>query len=871
MLGILLSLITFTGHNIKLTPTIKQKIQTISARADEYRVKGETGKLNSLINKTHIKNIPYYTIEGKVYDNTLSPIIAGCYVYIYSAYTGDMVSTIYPDINGEYMDTLPMGAYVIQAKGDMYPTYYYTQNGGTGRIDSAYIVWLDSNRDSINFIIPDGNVIKGTLSDNSTSQPISNVFGSVALIDTVTKSVVWKPLATDTFGNYTIEGVNKGTFKVRYYPSGYMQTYYGDTYNWFNAQVLNFNTWGDTLLSINVSLPPTGSGPSSGSGVIMGMLLSDSGDTVKDPWPNATIKDANTGAYVFSTFSYDTTTGIYTFSDLPTGTYKIMIDPENYMPEWYNDKQDFESADPVSVTDGDTTRNIDFNLHRGGAIAGTITDTSGWGYGGAYYLDIYDSNTGDYVYGKFGGTLYDGSFSTGTDLSTGTYKAYMYPTDIGAGQWYKDATSFENADTITVTAPDTTYGINFDFYGWTGVIAGEVKNTSGEYIQATVDVYYANTNEYVSSATADSGRFSIQHLPEGNYKLYIEPWGTDSMYFLYMSQWYNGQDSWDNANTINLPQGDSVFVSVTLAEGGKIVGSITDSLTGTRISTSAYPFMPLFISQNNTKAQDGDITDFGTFSSYTMFAGDYRVLLIPQSYYDSTNTPPLVYNPYHFEFYDNSSTYQGATPISLQQDSIINININTVKVPGAIEGSVMNGPNPISGQEYDVVVINTEGYPVAVFSTTDTASYHVGGLLPGNYYVYLWPYGLWYNQVFRPVDIERVPYNIPDSASMITISNSTVSGINFDITGIEEQRNKGKTFEINMPTVLKGDILLVENTREINTIRVFDITGREIKNIKNSMHENRMSISFKGLKSGIYFVTFTNKGSTLNRKIIKVK
>ena len=874
MLNIIMLLVMLSPNSYKfrLTEKVKYKILTISSKIDQYRINRETDKINRLIKHVDTKNIPYYTIEGKVYDQSHNPIIAGYYVYIFNAYTGDLVNYIYPDINGEYMDTLPMGAYIIQAKGDMYPTMYYNSLGGTGRIDSADIVWLTSDTDSINIITPPGNVIKGRLYNDSTASPISNAYGSVTLIDTVLKTAIWKPLSTDSAGNYIIEGVNQGVFKIRYYLSNYRQTYYGDTYNWFYAQVVTLTGWSDTITGMDVNLPPTSSGPQSGTGVITGMLLSDTGDTIKDPYPYATIMDANTGAYLFSTFEYDTTTGVYTFSDLPTGTYKILIDPDNYMPQYYNDKTDFASADPVSVTSPDTTFNIDFNFHRGGAIAGTITGLDGYGYGGAFYLDVYDCNTGDLVYSMFGSTLYDGKFSTGTDLPTGAYKAFLYPTDIGTGQWYKDATNYDNADTIDVTAPDTTYGINFDFYGWTGIISGVIQDDSGNPRAGSVDLYYAYTNEYVTSAYADTGIFCIHNLPAGDYKLYIQPEGGDSLYFFYMPEWYNHQSSWDNATVITLQQDDSIFLTVTLSKGGKVAGSIKDSITGNNISTNAYPFAILLEDGSTGKLEDMDITDFGTYSSYNLTPGDYRMMLLTVSYYDTTSIPPLVYNPYHFEFYENASSHQNASSVTITADTVVIKDFNTTKVGGAIEGSVMNDTLPVTNSYYEVIVVNTEGYPVSVFYTSDTSNYHVGGLLPGNYYLYLWPYGLWYNQVYSPIDVERVPYNIPSNAQMVSVGSSTVTGINFDITGIKEHaKNSFQT--IKLPTLLAGNVLMVRGTRNAGEIQIFDISGRELLNEYNTGEKDNMRISVSKLRKGVYFIIVKDKnGNKLaERKMIKIR
>ncbi len=850
---------------------VQQKIKVISSKIQEYRVKGETDKLTRLFkHPQHNKAIPYYQIEGRVYDLSNQPIIAGCYVYIYDAYSGYAVKTLYPDINGEFIDTLPMGAYIIQAQGDMYPTFYYTSTGGTERIENAEIVWLTQNTDSINLRIPDGNVIVGTAYDDSTHMPISNSYGSIALIDTITQKVIWKPFSSDSNGNYVIEGVSKGAFKIKFYVSDYENLFFGNTSNWFSAEVVSFVAWADTD-TCNINLPPAGQGSQTGEGVITGLLLSDSGDTVRDPWPYAVVFEAATDAYVYANFEYDSATGVYTLSELPTGSYKVRIDPDDYLPQFYNDKDSIQDADPISVTDGDTTYNINFNFHRGGAIAGVITGTDGYGYTGAYNLNVYDSNTGDYIYGTFGSTP-DGNFITGSDLPTGTYKAYVYPTDIEAAQWYKDAHSFETADTINVTAPDTTYGINFDFSGWTGVISGTVLNADGDSVKASVDVYFGDVKEFVSSATTDGGKFVIKHLPAGSYVLYIYPWGEDTMFYLYMDQWYDEQDSWDSATRIILNQGDSIDITITLQKGGRFVGSVIDSISGGKIPATAYPFGVLFLRGGENVFYGEGVSDFGTYRSVVVFPDTYKLLLIPISSYDTTSdAAPLKLNPYHYEFYEGSTDFAGATQIILPADSIITCDFNTVKVQGAVEGHVMNGTDPISGKEYSVIAVNPEGYPVAVFTTSDTAEYHIGGLLPGEYYLYLWPYGLWYNQIYSPIDIERLPYNIPQNAQPVTIGNSVVTDINFDITGISEhQKNVGVLPELS--TIVRGNILLLSNAYNVKSLRVYDISGREILGVYNRYGSKTLKVSLNNTESGIYFVVMQlEDGKNIIRKIIRLK
>ena len=64
---------------------------------------------------------------------------------------------------------------------------------------------------------------------------------------------------------------------------------------------------------------------------------------------------------------------------VPQGTYSVefrdcLSSPTVYVSEWYNNKPDFASADPVSVTAGSTTSGINAVLAVGGSILGTVTE-----------------------------------------------------------------------------------------------------------------------------------------------------------------------------------------------------------------------------------------------------------------------------------------------------------------------------------------------------------------------------------------------------------------------------------------------------------------------------------------------------------------
>lgn len=109
--------------------------------------------------------------------------------------------------------------------------------------------------------------------------------------------------------------------------------------------------------------------------------------------------------------------------DVPPGQHKVYFYDcfgGDRLPEWYDDKPDLASADPVSVQTGVDTPGINAALVRGGAISGTITDEAGFRIYAC--VDAYDAATGEWV----------GSASSWNDgnyvirrLHTGQYKVLI--------------------------------------------------------------------------------------------------------------------------------------------------------------------------------------------------------------------------------------------------------------------------------------------------------------------------------------------------------------------------------------------------------------------------------------------------------------
>ena len=153
------------------------------------------------------------------------------------------------------------------------------------------------------------------------------------------------------------------------------------------------------------------------------------------------------------------TDGTYTVPNVVPGTAHLIFGSEcgpptpgrtTYFPEWYNNKPDEASADPINVGDGENVTINEAALRRRGSISGFVTDAeTGLPIDGTIVV-VYDHSTQDVVrVVQIFST--DGSYSAGVDASG------EYDVEFGAfgyiGELYDD-------NPVTVTVGTDTPGIN---------------------------------------------------------------------------------------------------------------------------------------------------------------------------------------------------------------------------------------------------------------------------------------------------------------------------------------------------------------------------------------------------------------------------
>ena len=232
---------------------------------------------------------------------------------------------------------------------------------------------------------------------------------------------------------------------------------------------------------------------------------------------------SNTDQYSYIGSGDTDNNGDYTVADLADGDYKVEFDAYyNYIDKWYNNQDDFNSADTITITASGTTTGINVVLEIGGSISGKMTDANGTGLLG--YVEVYTS-TDQYPRAGFAYTDDNGDYTV-EGLANGDYKVKFTPDGNYLGQWYNNQGDFSSADIVTVTASGTTANIDVVLTAGGG-LSGRITDAGGTGISGSVYVY-SSTDQYsrvASTHTDATGNYTATGLASGAYKVKFEPDG----------------------------------------------------------------------------------------------------------------------------------------------------------------------------------------------------------------------------------------------------------------------------------------------------------------------------------------------------------
>ena len=411
-------------------------------------------------------------------------------------------------------------------------------------------------------------------------------------------------------------------------------------------------------------------------------------------------------------------TGHYTLSGLASGNYKVgfrACGGGNYLPQFYNGKSSLAAADVVSVTAGDTTSGIDAALPPGGQITGTATDAGRGTPVANECVSVYDSG-GNQV--GFALTSPSGQYTV-SGLATGNYKVGFQSCGGGGNyvpQFYNNKSSLAAADVVSVTAGDTTSGIDAALQP-AGQITGTVTDaaTGAAVANECVGVSDLSGNSAGFGFTDSAGRYTVSGLASGNYKVGFVSCGGGN----YLPQFYNGKSSLAAADVVSASAGSTTSgIDAALQQGGQITGTVTNAATGAAVANECVTVYDA----SNTFAVSTSTDSAGHYTLPGLATGNYKV-----GFVSCGGTS------YLSQFYNGKSSLATADAVSVSAGSTTSGIDAALQPGGQITGSVTDAATGAAVANECVTVYDAS----SSFSiTTDSAGhYTLSGLATGNYTV----------------------------------------------------------------------------------------------------------------------------------------
>jgi uncharacterized membrane protein YjfL (UPF0719 family) len=553
----------------------------------------------------------------------------------------------------------------------------------------------------------------------------------------------------------------------------------------------------------------------------------------------------------------------YEIRQLPTGIYKVYTaTTDSFAPEYYNNKPDWASADPIRVKEDSITSNIDFTLALGGKITGTVKLPGASSVSATVWAT--ETTTWDSYYGSASNPSGDSATYEIVGLPTGTYMVDASNSQGYLDEYYNDKPDYESADTVQVTVGSIRANINFTL-ALGGKIAGTVKLPGASSVSATVMATETTTGYGywgdASNPSGDSATYEIVGLPTGTYKVLTSNWQG------YFGEYYNDKPDYASADTIHVTEGSiRPNINFTLTLGGIIKGNVSSSAKGSLKGVKVY----VFYTTNPTSYQD-----YG----YTNSSGIYRIAMLQSRYYKILAYGDTVYAP---KYYDNDTSWSSADSVLVPvSDSVSGKNF-TLEVGGSIKGHVYGDDAvPLSG-----ATVTAHGYFDQFLiqrskTTPADGSYKIGGLPTGYYKVRAWDgcKYIYYNNKTSWGTADSVFVTRPDSVININF--------NFPTTAVEDEDDqttrRPAEFELsqNYPNPFNPETQIeyaLKKTGHV-TLHIYNVLGEKVKTLLDQdqpagfyqINWDGKNDNGKPISSGIYLYKLEVNGFSEAKKMLLLK
>lgn len=630
----------------------------------------------------------------------------------------DSFTRCFCDTGGDYrMDGLEPGEYRVMFFAGEFMEQWYDRKVGQEEAD-AVLLGADQAVTGVDAVLSRLGRVTGRVTD-SAGQGIAGVEARFFRDDIL----YWK-FTTGAEGNYSTVGLQPGPYKIQFFVD-FRMDFQGE---WYSDQaVMDLATLVDVPLDQMVA----------GIDAVLGRLGIISG-RVTDPEGNGVAGAQIQADGVTSPdrgFAFTDAAGCYTMRHLEPGDYLISFQGCEYdlAEQWYRGQPDRQSGDTVTVALDQMVAGIDAQLEPGARISGRVTDADGQALAGAEVLAHADSDPYGISYDNWTMTDESGNYEL-TCLTGGRYKIECPGVWEGfyLSTWYPHQPSFETAHSVELASGQCLEGIDVQLER-PASIAGRVTGTDGAGLPDIRIETSPSPQSWNSSSTDPEGHYQVTDLWPGEHKVYFRAFGAGD----YGSVWYPGTPNPVQAASFPLAGGQELTgLDIQLAPGYRIGGRVTDEqgLAVDSVYVEAYDAYGQAVSWCS-----GDPD--GSYELRGLPPGEYRLSFSPWSVNRQSSRNLVA------EWYLDQDSYETATPLSISDQSMGDINVQ-LDQGGMISGMVFDNSGEIVS---DVEVWASRGEALEFYGYTDFYDiFEVKGLKAGEYRIYAWPrrdhLGTWYDR-----------------------------------------------------------------------------------------------------------------------------
>jgi 5-hydroxyisourate hydrolase-like protein (transthyretin family) len=527
---------------------------------------------------------------------------------------------------------------------------------------------------------PSLGTISGQITDDATN---SSLFGVSVALEDMSGSVIQSSV-TGSDGSYSFINLQPAQYQLSFSaPTGYVFDQSSAASTWVTTETVAAGQ----ILTQNASAYQPGS--------LGGQVINDETAGGLAGVPVNLVADGVTIATTVTD-----TTGDYNFPDLPAATYLLEFSaPSGYQFDQSNGAVSWNVTETTGF--GPVVQNASAYLSGmpPASIAGCVTDDATGGGLAGVTVEVSD-HAGNVV--DTSTTDASGNY-TFADLSAGNYSLqFIAPGDFifdpsGVASWSSSVTVVTGqtaTQSVSASEPAT---IN-------GQVTDDGASGSG-LAGVTIQAYLAGT--YIQTAvTDDSGNYSLDGIPAGNYTLtFTAPSG-------YLFDQSDGGSTWSPSFTLTSAQTLTENASAYQV-AGTVTGQVVDE-TGTGVSGAT-----VYLTDSSGNVLPPTMTD--SQGNYVLSAspGDYTLTFVVPSTYDFNGSVP-------------SSTW--STDVTLLADDSVE-RVAQVYHPGSVGGQVTDDATGEGLAGVTVVLANSQGNTVATATTTFDGDYLFTGLVSDAYTV----------------------------------------------------------------------------------------------------------------------------------------